>query len=161
MAKETIKIHSAYDRPKSNGIVCGPGKTEQAHKKQTDINYILEDYRRSGLIKHAAKNKGVYDDVPAVDFQEAMLLVTNAQNMFMELPSDMRKRFGNDPGAFLNFVQDPGNKQEMARMGILQGNDGLDLRGAAVGSPVADSLIDTDADGRPDTHPDGVGEGGK
>lgn len=120
----------------SVGIDCGEGLTEQSHAKQCDINYILDRYHKTGLIAHAAKHAGRYDDVSALDFQNAMFLVTEAQNMFNSLPANMRKRFGGDPAAFLDFVQDPLNAPEMARMGILKGNDGLDIRGAQIGSPV-------------------------
>ena len=134
--KETVKIHSAYSRPKGLGIVTGPGKTEQAHQEQCDINFILKDYHRTGLIKHAAKHEGRYDDVSSVDFQDAMFLVTQAQQMFESLPANIRKRFGNDPGSFLEFTQDPGNQDEMQKMGIIKGNDGLDINNAQVNSPV-------------------------
>lgn len=140
MAQQTVKIqkHLMAKADKARPTIStGKGKTEQAHKQQCDMNYILRDYQRTGLIKHAAKHEGRYDDVTAVDFQEAMFLVTNAQNMFMTLPSSIRDRFGNDPAAFLDFVQNPSNTDEMARMGILKGNDGLDVSGAQVNSPVA------------------------
>lgn len=132
--KPTIK--NAYSKKKGSTIETGKGLTEQSHKQQCDINYILRDYHKTGLVKHAAKHQGRYDDVTVQDFQEAMFLVTNAQRMFMELPADMRHRFQNDPGQFLGFVQDPANAAEMAEMGILKGNDGLDVSGAAVGTPV-------------------------
>lgn len=139
MAKQTVKIQKhlmAKSEKARPTIDTGPGKTEQAHKRQTDINYILNDYRKTGLVKHAAKHQGTYDDMPAVDFQEAMFKVTQAQQMFETLPGDIRKRFGNDPGAFLEFVQDPNNVDEMAKLGMLRGNDGLDINGAQSGAPV-------------------------
>lgn len=134
-----VKIARHLQDPKDRvrpQVNTGPGKTEQAHKDQTDMNYILRDYRKTGLIKHAAKHEGRYDDIPALDFQTAMFKVTQAQQMFESLPADMRKRFGNDPAAFLGFVQNPDNKGELERMGILRGNDGLDINGAQIGSPV-------------------------
>lgn len=151
-----LKIKSAYGKEKGSKVKTGPETVEQSHKKQCDINYILRDYYRSGLVRHAAKHQGRYDDISVTDFQEAMFRVTEAKKMFMELPSGMRNRFHNDPAEFLQFVHDPANKDEMAKLGILKGNDGLDIRGAAVGSPVPDQLIDTDGDGRPDSTPGGA-----
>jgi phage internal scaffolding protein len=119
-------------------IVCGEGLTEQAHKRECDMNHILRDYQRTGLIRHAAKNKGRYDDVSAVDFQSAMDTVTQAKKMFDELPANIRKRFANNPAAFLEFVGSPENKDEMIKLGIIQGNDGLDRTGKPVESPKAD-----------------------
>lgn len=116
-------------------VDTGEGLTEQAHKRETDINYILRDYERTGFIKHAQKHKGKYDDVSVQDFQDAMFIVTNAQKMFDELPGQVRKRFQNSPAEFLSFVQDPNNAAEMAKLGILRGNDGVDVSGTAVNVP--------------------------
>ena len=133
-AKEP-EIRKPLRRYAKTGIDTGKGKTEQSHKKQCDINYILRDYHASGMIKHAAKYEGKYDDVTVQDFQEAMFIVKNAQTMFEDLPANLRNRFGNDPAAFLNFVQNPDNSEEMHKMGIIKGNDGIDISGAATGAP--------------------------
>ena len=133
-----IKLQNAIhrkeqkDKPKLN---TGPGMTEQAHKRETDMNYILREYTKTGLIKHAKNYQGQYDDVSVQSFQEAMFLVKNAERMFSELPSEARKRFANNPEQFLEFVQNPDNKSEMQRMGILKGNDGIDVSGASVNVP--------------------------
>ena len=118
----------------------GEGKTEQAHKHETDMNYILRDYARTGLIKHAQQHAGRYDDVSVQDFQEAMFIVKEAQNMFDNLPGQIRKRFGQDPAAFLEFVQNPENKDEMQRLGILRGNDGVDINGAITNAPTEEEV---------------------
>lgn len=118
-----------YKKTARPTIDCGDGLTEQAHKKQCDMNYILRNYQKTGFINHANKHMGQYDDVTAADFQEAMFLVKRAQNMFEALPSNIRKRFQNDPAEFYRFTNDPGNKDEMIRLGIIQGVDGLDGKG--------------------------------
>lgn len=117
-----------------------PGKTEQAHAKDTDINYILKDYTRTGFIKHANRNQGRYDDVTGVDFQDAMNIIATANSMFENLPSQIRKRFNQNPAEFLDFVQNPANGTEMERMGILKGNDGLDISGTPNAAPTAESV---------------------
>jgi phage internal scaffolding protein len=134
--KMAIKIQKALRKSQRSVINTGEGLTEQAHKDDCDINYILRNYQKTGLIKHAKNNQGKYDDISAVDFSEAMIIVAQAKSMFEELPANMRKRFGNDPGAFLNFVQTPGNEAEMVKMGIARGNDGIDVSGAPTGAPV-------------------------
>ena len=37
----------------------------------------------------------------------------------MQLPAKIRRRFDNDPTAFIEFVQNPSNKSEMEELGIL------------------------------------------
>jgi phage internal scaffolding protein len=134
----SVKIRNAYDKKKGSTIDTGRGKTEQSHKRETDMNYILRDYTRTGFIKHAMKHEGVYDDVTAQDFQDAMFIVKSAQSMFEELPAAIRKRFGNDPAQFYEFTQNPSNEDEMRSLGILKGNDGIDIKGAAVNVPIGE-----------------------
>lgn len=131
-------IQTRFKKHAKPTIVTGRGKTEQAHKAQCDMNVILRDYQRTGLMKHVKNNAGRYDDIPAVDFQEAMFLVTRAQAMFSELPSNIRKRFANDPAEFFEFVQNPENKEELRKLGLLAGSDGLTAEGKPSGAPTPD-----------------------
>jgi len=130
--RKALHRQEQIDKPT---LTTGRGKTEQSHAKQTDINYILKDYAKTGYIKHAKEHQGKYDDVTSQDFQEAMFLVTQAQNMFNELPSSIRKEFGQNPEEFLNFVQNKDNENYLASLGILRGNDGIDVNGVAVNVP--------------------------
>lgn len=132
----TVIVRKGFEEIDNVKLDTGPGKTEQAHKNECDMNFILRDYTRTGFIRHAKNNQGRYDDVSVSSFQDAMFLVTQAKNMFNELPSQVRKRFGNDPSEFLGFVQNPENKEEMAKLGILKGNDGVDLSGVPTKAPV-------------------------
>ncbi len=97
----------------------GNGRTKQADKDSCDINVIMAKYMKTGLISHAAKYAGEYGFAPAVNFHEAMNIVTRGEQMFAELPAKVRDRFLNDPGRFLEFVQDEKNREEMVEMGLL------------------------------------------
>lgn len=130
-------------------LVTGEGKTEQSHKKQCDMNYILRNYQKTGLITHAKKYQGQYDDVKVQDFNDAMMLVTKAKAMYEELPSNIRSRF-TGPEQFIAFTNNPANAPEMVKMGILRGNDGLDRNGAPSGAP---TQTDRNGDGVPDPNP--------
>ena len=111
-------------------ITCGKGLTEQSHQKQTDINYILKDYVKTGLLKHAKDYEGQYDDVSSVDFEKAMNTVAQVNSMFEELPSKIRAEFKNSPQNFLEFAQDYKNAPALEAMGISKGIDGFDISGA-------------------------------
>lgn len=132
------KIVKAFEFKQGPQVNTGRGKTEQAHKNECDMNFILKEYQRTGFIRHAKENKGRYDDVSVQDFQEAMFIVKEAEEMFNQLPAGIRKGFEHDPARFLEYVQDPANHADMARRGILKGNDGIDISGAASGAPVAE-----------------------
>lgn len=125
-------------------IDTGEGLTEQSHKQECDMNYILKDYARSGFIKHANQNAGQYDDVTSVDFQKAMDTVANVKTMFEGLPSQVRAEFSHNPTQFLDYVQNPANTKALADRGILHGNDGLDISGAYTAAPTTSSLNATE-----------------
>lgn len=113
--------------------------TEQAHAKECDMNYILRNYQKTGLLKHVRENEGRYDDVSVEDFQSAMFIVNEAQQMFEKLPADVRQKFGHSPVNFLEFVQNPANRKELKSMGMLKGNDGLNASGEAVQTPTEEN----------------------
>lgn len=114
--------------------VCGAvSRTEQSYKDDLDINRLLEPAIRKGLLRHVTKFEGEYDDIPAIDFQEAHFKVAKALSMFQALPSKLRNQFEGDPGKFLSFVQDPANEGWLRKHGIIKGIDGLTGSGAPTG----------------------------
>ena len=134
-----MKFQTPYDRKnncKPKTICEEETLTEQTHKNQCDINRILKDYQKNGFIAHAKKHEGQYDDVSSMDFTNAMQTVATVKSMFEGLPSTYREQFGNNPTNFLTFVQNPDNAQQMQKMGILKGNDGINIHGAATKAPV-------------------------
>jgi phage internal scaffolding protein len=95
------------------------GRTEQHHKPACDINNIIRQYDKTGLITHTNAVKATYGDFTEVnEYQVALNSVIEAQASFSELPSDIRKKFGNDPGAFIEFVTNPDNAEECVKMGL-------------------------------------------
>lgn len=97
-----------------------PHLTQQNFKEECDVNNIMARYTSTGAISHVARKLPQFADVGEESFHEAMNLVVGAQGMFMELPASVRARFGNDPGSFLDFVQDPANASELAQMGLTE-----------------------------------------
>ena len=98
-----------------------PSQTQQAFKQETDINYILRQYDKTGLITHVNKAAAQYGDFTEVnEYQESLNRVIAAQDAFMELPSAIRKQFGNDPGAFFEFATNPDNLDAMVKMGLAE-----------------------------------------
>ena len=131
-----IEIKKAFRRYEGSKIDTGEGLTEQCHKKQCDMNHILKDYKRTGFIRHAKENQGRYDDISVQDFQDAMFKVAEATNMFNDLPANLRKDFNNNPAEFLGFVQNPDNQEKLQKMGIIRGNDGIDMNGMPTTAPL-------------------------
>lgn len=83
------------------------------------MHRIMRQYQETGIITHAKQYAGKYMDMAdAMDFQRSMNIVTSATQMFETVPSQIRKKFGNDPAAFLDFVQNPENYDSIKEMGL-------------------------------------------
>lgn len=80
----------------------------------------MAKYQRTGLIDFVNRRQAHYSDVRGADFQQALNVVANAQELFSELPSSWRKRFDNDPAVFLEFVNNPDNRQEALKLGLIK-----------------------------------------
>lgn len=106
-------------RPHAIDFTNSVDMTEQSHKKECDINYIMRKFQKTGIIDHVREHEGEYMDIPAVDFRQAQETILTATQMFADLPSQARKKFDNDPAKFLEYVQDPKNKNDLHTMGLL------------------------------------------
>lgn len=107
--------------PHTGDITTPPSLTKQEFKREADINNILKQYSKTGMLTHlnVRAREGMYADLPdAVDFQESLHLVRQAETTFMTLPAKLRDRFGNDPAEFLAFCSDPRNLDEMRELGL-------------------------------------------
>lgn len=105
------RVRMTFDPSKS--------KTEQKHTADCNINTLINRYDYRQIVNLRNDRKGQYGFVDAIDFQEAMYIVSKGNEMFNELPSELRsKKFQNDPAQFLSFVQDPENAQEMVKLGL-------------------------------------------
>jgi len=94
------------------------GRTKQSFTDDCDINKIVARYQKTGAIAHLNKHQADYGFATSDDFSTAMRTVIVAQEMFDGLPSSIRNRFANDPGQFLDFVQDADNIDEGRRLGL-------------------------------------------
>lgn len=121
------KIKSPYVKyPRHTMTFATLGRTKQSFKDECDINLIMKRYERTGVIDFINPRTSFYSDCPDLDFQAAMQLVKDAKDRFAALPSNVRDRFGNDPGKLLQFLSDPSNREEAIKLGLVatQGGQG-------------------------------------
>lgn len=115
-----IVVKHAYSPRTRVTVDCSgePSRTKQSFKNECDINKIMAKFQRTGAISHLAAHGARYGDFTSQDFTEAMNTIAQVNTMFEELPSSLRDRFGNEPEAFLDFVQNPDNHDEMVELGL-------------------------------------------
>lgn len=106
--------------------------TKQEFLEESDINVIISRFQKTGIVPSTFGNVASFGDFSEVtNFQDAMIKVQEAEDMFFGLPAKIRSRFDNDPGVFLEFADNPENQDELVKMGIIE-------RGSAeVEEPVA------------------------
>lgn len=92
---------------------------DQSFANECDQNLIMRRHLAGQNVDHLFKRQGVYRDLTLIpDLQEAMAQVTHAQQAFMELSADLRKRFANDPVQLVEFLNDPANDNEAVKLGL-------------------------------------------
>lgn len=114
-------------RPRVQKFFTKPGLTRQEFKQDCDLGLIIKRFQRTPEGRAALANASGFaegcrfGDVSAVpDFRAARDAVIAAQAKFMALPAIVRRRFGNDPAEFLDFMQNPANADEALSLGLIK-----------------------------------------
>lgn len=96
-----------------------PGHTQQTHKQECDIHFILRKQQSTGVTQHVNAHAGTYGEyLSGDDFHSAMNQISEAESLFESVPSSLRNKFENSPAKFLDFMQNPKNKNKMEEMGL-------------------------------------------
>lgn len=114
-----------------------PSLTEQSHRDSCDINKIMANYEKTGVAPISGKIPTYGDFSEVKDYAEALTLLMDANEAFMELPAKVRLEYQNDPALFLEAMEDPVKRQELVDKGLLPGSElGLTV------TPLGDSRAD-------------------
>jgi len=96
-----------------------PSLTRQEFSDECDINVIMANYEKTGVVSHYSPREPVYLDLTVVpNFRDAMDMLIEADKAFMSLPAKVRKEFDNDARKFVEFAQDPANLDKMREYGL-------------------------------------------
>ena len=103
-----------------SGLAClDESRAKQSFKDECDINTIVRRFGVTGQVPASVAVPLNGDFVGAIDFRQSMDLIIAARASFMEMSSNVRNRFHNDPAEFLDFVSDKDNMAEARKMGLL------------------------------------------
>lgn len=112
-----------YDRNVASlesGVACEPeGGAKQEFKDECDINVLLRRFNITGQLPVGVRMP-TYGDFEVVnDFHSAANSIAAARESFDLMPANIRGRFRNDPGEFVDFCSDLKNRDEAIRLGLV------------------------------------------
>lgn len=91
----------------------------QSALEETDINTIVRRFGLTGQLPEDVRAPQYGDFTEVLDYQSALNAVKAADDSFMQMPADVRARFHNDPGEFVDFVANDANREEAKKLGLL------------------------------------------
>jgi len=104
-----------------SGLRCEDAtRTQQHFKDETDINNILRQFNITGQLPTKAMSPRYGDFSGIGDYHSALNQVIAAEGEFMTLPAQLRARFDNDPQELIEFLNNPENKEEATKLGLLK-----------------------------------------
>lgn len=105
-----------------SGLACEePTLAQQQFKDECDINNILRQFNITGQLPTSPLSPRYGDFTGIVDYQSALNAVIAAEDGFMTLPAETRAMFGNDPEQLINFLDNPENKDQAIKLGLIDG----------------------------------------
>lgn len=99
-----------------------PSLTKQSFVEECDINTILQNFAKTGLISHVNQSSpkfGLDLTLLPETYMESMNVVINAHENFLALPANIRDLFDNDPEKLLTFLADDKNYAEAVKLGLI------------------------------------------
>lgn len=114
---EDVKERKAFSRAAAF-TPSGDSKTVQADAKDADINVIMERYARTGNFPGLTSLPSYGDFDGVSDFREALHVVRDAEQSFMQLPAKVRAQFDNDAVRFVEYC-DQASDEDLVARGIL------------------------------------------
>lgn len=102
-----------------SGLECQDASlTIQSHAEDADINVIVKRFGVSGTVPQSLVLPTYADYDGVMDYHSAMNAIRSADESFMRLPADLRTRFSNDAGLFVDFCSKPENLDELRQLGL-------------------------------------------
>lgn len=119
------RYSNRYRFGKVRGLKCDPetpegrSRTKQNFAKEADINNIMAKYLKKGVVPIVAGSPMSVDVSELGDFQSVQNYLLAVEKQFQQVPSDVRKLCDNDPGKFIDWINNPENKAEAIKKGLL------------------------------------------
>lgn len=113
-----IDCRFAVDTVTGELVEC-PSLTKQSFAEECDINTIVKRFGLTGIAPQGVRAPVFQDFEGLMSYQDAMNAIVESNQAFMEMPWEVRARFGNDPHAFVEFCSDDANRDEAVKLGLV------------------------------------------
>lgn len=99
----------------------GPSMTDQSDKNYLDINNIMQNYAKTGILPQFREKIAHYMDASVLpSYMEAHEQIQEAKLLFEAIPAKIRKMMDNNPQNLEPFLKDPENKEILIKYGVLE-----------------------------------------
>lgn len=121
-----FKVRSPYGYSRveasraSATVFVGPSRTRQSDRDAADINNIVRRFGVTGQLPIRSVMPQYQHFEGVFDYRSALEQVIGAEKAFMQVPAEIRARFHNDPGAFMEFCSKEQNRDELKKLGLLR-----------------------------------------
>lgn len=131
-----VEFYTRYKAPKSPVADSSkPSLTQQEFKESCDINNILAKFsvqaRAFGVepSQLMPQDQGTYGDFSQLDdFQTAQNKIAFLNDQFSNLPSDVRRKFGDNLNTFMSALSDPNRIDELGELGVWNKDSFLEFK---------------------------------
>lgn len=131
-----VEFYTRYKAPKSPVADSSkPSLTQQEFKESCDINNILAKFSVQAQAlgvepsQLMPQDQGTYGDFSNLDdFQTAQNKIAFLNDQFSNLPSNVRRKFGDDLNTFIGAISDPTRIDELGEMGVWNKDSYLEFK---------------------------------
>lgn len=104
----------------ATGLDCSESEdmAKQEFREEVDINTLVRRFHLTGELPQGVRLPEYGDFIGVDSYHEAANVMAMANESFSAMPAEVRERFGNDPGAFVEFCLDRDNLEECRKMGL-------------------------------------------
>lgn len=121
-----VEFFTRYNAPKSPiADSPNPSLTQQEFKDSCDINKILAKFAVQAQALGVdpsllmPQDQGAYGDFSQLDdFQTAQNKIAFLNDQFSNLPSNVRRKFGDNLNDFISAISDPSRIDELGELGV-------------------------------------------
>lgn len=131
-----VEFYTRYKAPKSPiADSSKPSLTQQEFKESCDINNILAKFSVQAQAlgvqpsQLMPQDQGTYGDFSNLDdFQTAQNKIAFLSDQFSNLPSDVRRKFGDNLNNFISAISDASRIDELGELGVWNKDSYLEFK---------------------------------